>query len=416
MRDKRAIIEEMGKSIRLNDPTLDVEKGVIPDVFIDPTANQIEKVEGAIELIRRVVSSDYDSYATTDDINLLGRNMQIARKQGTKARYIVTFIIRTIPVRPIIIPTGILVGTQDGTFLFSTTQTAQITSSNYLNYFNQVRQRIEVPVEVASGGVGSLYNIVPSRINTMFTPITNVSAVVGTAIVVESTETEDNASYLSRIRKKLKGIDGVSRASLDSYITNEVGECAIMYSNHPYFDRYVELGADCFLKNERLVNRSTIGTNIVYLRGAVVSYSASKEVTEERSGVEGSADYLIKLTSNGEFKVDYVINAAIEDAHALVTADQFGFDLKFRTAKSIDCVVGCICNEVTGVTEAITAFFKGKFNEILKSEDLASYVRSNVPNLNYFAITTFCRAGYNTVELIQCDFSKANVSVSVEYK
>lgn len=238
---RQVIVRDTIASILRTNPQLRVDPGsVLRDTFIDPFANEAERLRFIVDFLHRaqsfaalllvddptgsgvsipVSSSNYkstlkaafrlNSDTETQDVidrsfEALASNYGVFRRAGRQARGEVTFFTTRRPTESLIIPIGTVVAA--GSVSFGVVQSATISLAQVASYYDPVTRRYLVTVAVQATAGGSAGNVASGQVRRVVTgpttlSVTNASAMFG------GTDRETNTELATRARNALASVD-----------------------------------------------------------------------------------------------------------------------------------------------------------------------------------------------------------------
>ncbi|NBR01091.1 MAG: hypothetical protein EBT97_11700 [Actinobacteria bacterium] len=238
---RQVIVRDTIASILRTNPQLRVDPGsVLRDTFIDPFANEAERLRFIVDFLHRaqsfaalllvddptgsgtsipVASSNYKSSlkaafrlnSDTDVQDIIDRSFEalasnygVFRRAGKAARGEVTFFTTRRPTESLIIPIGTTVSA--GSVSFGVVQSAIISLAQLASYYDPVTRRYSVTVAVQAATGGSAGNVAAGQVRRVVTgpttlSVTNASAMFG------GTDQETNTELAARARNALASVD-----------------------------------------------------------------------------------------------------------------------------------------------------------------------------------------------------------------
>lgn len=238
---RQVIVRDTIASILRTNPQVRVDPGsVLRDTFIDPFANEAERLRFVVDFLHRaqsfaalvavddptgsgtsiaVASSNYksalkaafrlNSDTETQDVidrsfEALASNFGVFRRAGRQARGDVTFFTTRRPTESVFIPVGATVAA--GSVTFTVIQSASISLAQIASYYDPVTRRYSVTVAVQASVGGSSGNVGSGQVRRVVTgpttlSVTNASAMFG------GTNQETNTELAVRARNALASVD-----------------------------------------------------------------------------------------------------------------------------------------------------------------------------------------------------------------
>ena len=238
---RQVIVRDTIASILRTNPQVRVDPGsVLRDTFIDPFANEAERLRFVVDFLHRaqsfaalvaiddptgtgtsiaVGSSNYktalkaafrlNSDTETQDVidrsfEALASNFGVFRRAGRQARGEVTFFTTRRPTESVFIPVGSTVAA--GSVTFTVVQSASIALAQAASYYNPVTRRYSVTVAVQASVGGAAGNVAAGQVRRVVSgpttlSVTNASAMFG------GTNQETNTELAIRARNALASVD-----------------------------------------------------------------------------------------------------------------------------------------------------------------------------------------------------------------
>lgn len=238
---RQVIVRDTIASILRTNPQLRVDPGsVLRDTFIDPFANEAERLRFIVDFLHRaqsfaalllvddptgsgtsipVASSNYKSamkaaFRLNNDTDVqdivdrsfeaLASNYGVFRRPGRAARGEVTFFTTRRPTESTIIPVGATVAA--GSVTFGVVQSATISLAQLASFYDPVTRRYAVTVAVQAAEGGSAGNVAAGQVRRVVTGPTSLS-VVNASAMFGGTNQETNAELAARARNALASVD-----------------------------------------------------------------------------------------------------------------------------------------------------------------------------------------------------------------
>ena len=238
---RQVLVRDTIASILRSNPQVRVDPGsVLRDTFIDPFANEAERLRFIIDFFHRAQSfagilavddpnglgvsvpvanspyktalraafrlnSDQDVQNIIDRaVEALASNFGIFRRDGKQSRGEVTFSTTRRPTESLIISVGSTVAA--GSVIFSVVQAATISLAQIASYYDPTTRRYSVTVAVQAATGGSAGNVASGQVRRVVSgpsnlTVTNASAMFG------GTDQETNTELATRARNALASVD-----------------------------------------------------------------------------------------------------------------------------------------------------------------------------------------------------------------
>jgi len=360
------IIEKsIAANVATTNPSIDTEKGPIPEIFIIPQAAQLNNVESQIDDLSKRYSLDYTLTRNNTIVDLYGANHGLRKSAGKPATGSVVFYTYTrLQVgENIAIPVGTVVTTADPSIAYQTTATVTFYGDKINTYYNAAKRRYEISAQIESLGTGDLFDVPPLRINQIRSSLNSeIAGVENRAKVTGSTVTETNAAFGARIRNKFNGTAQGSGSGIlqliQTYDPSRINDVYVVFnsdltlfkriSRYAAWDIYVvgediqqyeeEFTGDGFTTSFVLDSQPVRTITSVTVNRVPVSYSLVKDVTDATSNSSKSTDRVILAVPpalNSEINVQYEYDKLMGDIQTYVgTAghDLFNSDILIREA------------------------------------------------------------------------------------
>lgn len=249
--------------ISARDPSLDVEKFDIADVFVIPEAGEIAELEQRMDSIGFRYSFEYVKTQDRNVQELYGANYGLRPAQGTPATCRGVAFRYSRPVEDITITAGRQVTTTDGSITFQTAYDVTMFASRADGYYNSTTRRYEVPVQLVSVGVGLAFELPPLALRVLKDTSLGIDGIVNTTRALESSPQEDMIQFGTRVQTTFNGLDGSSASGIQALLRNYAptvirNVVPIFSTDVPYFQRYVRRAAwDVYIRGEQITDIET---------------------------------------------------------------------------------------------------------------------------------------------------------------
>lgn len=222
--DKSTVVTELQTTLSQIQPDIDVNKGPMKRLFIDPHATVIVSERDLIDrLVGLFTLQRVDNILTSEIDAQTSAFSGMGRFQGRKSRGFATFWTRTRPTGSIVINIGDQVSDSTAALIYRVTQQVIVTSVDLVKYWNPVTSRFEILAPIEAMVIGSNYDLPKQRINRILTPISFIDGVINNSEISRGLAIEDNESLDNRFRKRLEGQSLGTKGGLISEIVNIPG-------------------------------------------------------------------------------------------------------------------------------------------------------------------------------------------------
>lgn len=356
-KDINTIKNDLITTLLSYEPTADVQDGsLIRDINIDPQAAEISYLYDENDYAKNLAAWKKNAeLITEEDLDDIGENLNLPRKQATYATTIITFRTTTLPEQ------RIRIGNEDGTggiqvksmdleddtyFQFVTTNTVYLETDAK---FNHSTGFYEVSANARAVLAGSASNVGVGTIIVLETPISGIESIYNYVAATGGTEKQGQAEYAEMLSVELQGatkntengivstlnkLDNISEIKIFNPNSEENTKAGMVYayiksdSETSYSEEitYV-ISSSYYLLAKRPVKR-IVHLRAYYngvLRDCVENVDfylySDKESTYSHS--TEALDYIVfdyenKPDSNSTFYVDYVYASKVEEAQTLI--------------------------------------------------------------------------------------------------
>jgi hypothetical protein len=238
---RQQIIRDTITAILRSNPQVRVDPGsVLRDTFIDPFANEAERIRFVVDFLHRAqsfagllevddpantgtsvpvgsstyktalklafrLSTDQETQDVIDrSFEALASNFGIFRRVGRASRGEVTFYTTVRPTESILIPVGTIVSA--GSVSFAVVQAETISLSQLASYYDPVTGRYTATVAVQATTPGAVGNIASGQVRRVTSGPSNLS-VTNNAAMFGGTDQESNKTLAERARNALASVD-----------------------------------------------------------------------------------------------------------------------------------------------------------------------------------------------------------------
>lgn len=218
------VVTQLQTALRQIEPDIDVAKGPMKRLFIDPHAsivaaerNQVDRLIGIFTLQR------VDNILTTELDAQTSAFAGMGRFQGRKSSGYGTFFTRTRPSDNIVINIGDQVGDATSSLIYRVTQQVVVTPADLIRFYNPISQRFEILAPIEAISIGADFDVPPGRIVKILGSINYIDGVVNNEAITGGSSVEDNESLDTRFKKRLEGQSLGTKGGLISELANIPG-------------------------------------------------------------------------------------------------------------------------------------------------------------------------------------------------
>lgn len=415
-RQTKEVIESLKNAVLEQDETIDATKGPVYNFMISPVAPEISSNEQIAERLERLLSLDIVSAENSDnDVTAFGNNFKVTRSGGKKEQHLQTFYLYSKPTETINIPTGTLVGSENGTYLYKVLEGRSFYAESSDTYFNSNTNRYELNLLVEAIDYGSDYNLPRGRVSRLISNEVRVDGTVSaTNSLILGTEKESNATYMKKVEQRFEGLNSGTLSGIIYQINNLIGISDVTFAKpgDDIFTRKVKRAAlDIYVNGNNLgckilTKVITEDTNVIYLEEhPVVSVDyvlVNQEETEFQLNLDNSddfggstkaSDYVSfnnKLKAGSLIEIKYYVNQDVISASGMFEEnDLYDSDFLFRKPKSVELNLELVIkintvNKALAESLALDALYKYPkytMGEILYPNNIEPLIRTSVPNV-----------------------------------
>lgn len=415
-RSTEDIIESLKENISSQDSSLDVTKGPIYNFMCAPVAPVMSSEEQVAERLERLLSLDMvNADDNTDDINAFGNNFKVPRGGGSKEQHLQTFYLYSAPTSDIEIPTGTMVGTENGTYIYKVLSGKTFKPANSTSYYNSTSGRYELNLMVEAIDYGDSYNLPKGRVNKLISTSVRVDGTISaTTSLVTGTAEETDSEYLSKTEKRFTGLNSGTDSGI-AYTLNDYNGISDVYICKPgddLFYRKVKRAAlDVYINGSntsckvqtttievetnkiKLEYSPAVRVESVLVNDKEVDYSFAQDTSNELGGSTSSEDYVVfndTLEVGSYVSITYYINSDVVNcADTLSEKDLYESDLLTRQSKTaylnLEIIIKTNTSNKTDAEEqaltALSGYPSYTMGEVLNPSDIEPLMRISVPNV-----------------------------------
>lgn len=415
-RQTKEVINSLKNNVAEQDESIDATKGPIYNFMISPVAPEISANEQMSERLERLLSLDIVSAEDSDvDITAFGNNFKVARGGGKKEQHLQTFYLYNKPTETISIPTGTLVSTENGTYVYKVIEGRSFYQENSETYFNSNTNRYELNLLVEAVDFGSEYNLPKGRVSKLVSSDIKVDGTVSaTSSLVLGTEEEDNLSYMKKVEQKFEGINSGTLSGIAYQVNNLIGISDVTFAKpgDDIFSRKVKRAAldiyvngtslSCKILTKTIVEETdkiyfdeapVVSVDYVLVNQEETEYILNIDNSNDFGGSTKAKDYIAfpnKLEAGSYVEIKYYINQDVVSASELFEEnDLYDTDFLFRKPKSVmlNLEVAIKVNTVnkssaqSQALDALVNYPKYTMGEILYPSNIEPLMRTSVPNV-----------------------------------
>lgn len=415
-RQTKEVINSLKNNVAEQDESIDATKGPIYNFMISPVAPEISANEQMSERLERLLSLDIVSAEDSDvDITAFGNNFKVARGGGKKEQHLQTFYLYNKPTETISIPTGTLVSTENGTYVYKVIEGRSFYQENSETYFNSNTNRYELNLLVEAVDFGSEYNLPKGRVSKLVSSDIKVDGTVSaTSSLVLGTEEEDNLSYMKKVEQKFEGINSGTLSGIAYQVNNLIGISDVTFAKpgDDIFSRKVKRAAldiyvngtnlSCKILTKTIVEETdkiyfdeapVVSVDYVLVNQEETEYILNIDNSNDFGGSTKAKDYIAfpnKLEAGSYVEIKYYINQDVVSASELFEEnDLYDTDFLFRKPKSVmlNLEVAIKVNTVnkssaqSQALDALANYPKYTMGEILYPSNIEPLMRTSVPNV-----------------------------------
>lgn len=416
------VITSLRKSVAAMDDSVDTSKGPVYNFSIAPVAPVIVENEETADRLERLLSIDIvQANNSSEDVSAIGTNFRVPRSGGHKERHLQTFYVYNKPNNVIDIPTGCLVGSANGTYVYKVLEGRSFMPEAYANYYNSSTHRYELNLVVEAVDYGEEYNLPVGRVNKILSTGVGVDGTISsTTSLVYGTAEEDDEDYLDKVSKKLEGLNSgtaaglaysidellgisdvrvfkpgddlftrkVKRAALDVYVNGDSTSCEVMTVD-VYEDTEVIYLEEAPAVSVEYVKVNADNVDFVFNRDTSADYGNS---TRARDSVRIPGG----IQAGSSVEIKYYVNADVRSAmDNYVETGLYDEDVLFRYPEKVYLQLEVVLKVNTlnladakaQAESAIADYPQYVMGEVLSPSTIEALMRDAVPNVSAVHIT-----------------------------
>jgi len=343
------------------DPSVDVRKGPIFDLFIRPVANELAFAEERAEHLARLYSLQFADEATDEEVNALATDLGAGRSEGRPANTRQIFFTFTRPAtgQIITVDAGTLVSTSDNSITFRVVESVTIDGGIADAFFNASKRRYEVATTVEAVSVGTDFEVAAFRLTRLLTTVDGIDGTENISPAEGGQEAETKDDLVNRLKQQILGFERGTTGGIVSTVVNldPVSVLAVAFlssADHELFERsisdpaldiyvigtiteiadqtYISFAGDTTIVLE---NQPATGIQSLSVNGTAVGFDFIEDTETERRGSVNSQNAAVldsPLALNDVVLIEYTHNRLIRDIQEAFTSTQlFGTNTLIRT-------------------------------------------------------------------------------------
>lgn len=371
-RDVDTILDSMDSTTSSVDPGIDVRKGPL-SVLYYAHAIEMARTESLASYLQSVYQLENADALEDEDIFQLGNNYGLDANVGKAAKVLVHLYRFSRPAENEVVSAeaGTVISTDDGRFVFSTTEEVSIDGNFADAFFNAEDQRYEVAVFATANAVGDDYNLPPNSINRFVSQVDGWDGVVNKEYAREGKDPLDKTQFRNIIWDRLQGINVDTSGSIVTIVQDidPLGYDDIsIVSSHDFenFKRFNSLeekiGYDVYLISDAttetmetyvaqggetfvpLQNKPIQSVRFVAIDGVQTAFSIELESSAALKGSPIGNDGIrldTALLPAQVVEINYSYFSLVNDAHASLSQREgpFGADTLVRLANQVQILI-----------------------------------------------------------------------------
>lgn len=222
------------------DPSLDIQKGPLKRVYLDPHRNVVGLMEDRVNRLIALFTQQRPDNMTTEEYNALIRPFGgIARFQGDYAKGYVTVYAYTKPPADVVVPFGTVFTDDTGTLLYSASTEVRIPVGALDGYYNPTNRRYEFQVPITAKEVGEQYAVPPERITKITSDLPYINGCINQTELTGGLPIESDDTLDARFQARLEGTDNGSKGAIEfkALSTANVDAVALISPGSPLYSR-----------------------------------------------------------------------------------------------------------------------------------------------------------------------------------
>ncbi len=440
------ILASLKESLSAADPSIDTEKGPVFNFLLRPVPSELQKTEADAERVAILATLQLDQVTTDEEVAALATSFSIRLGGGkaSKTKSQLFFALRR-PLEDIVIDRGNLVGTDDQQFTYFVSEARTMPVNSIDNFFNPQTRRYEILVPCEATAVGPTFDLPPSRVTRIITPIDGIDGTINTDYYRGGEEAEDLSNSIDRVRAKLAGLDPETGGGIISDIRNfdseNVRDVSLVYpkdrslfkrvTSRPAIDAYVlgssvdtieqtviATGGETQIQIER---RPVTEVSSVTVNGTNTAFTFIPDTSREFGGSPRSSDYILledPLVALDTVVISYEYNQLLFDLqNDLFSLDRpFDTDVLARKPRDIgleialDAVIAASFDTARAFNAIEASLFSQVESDFFVDAILPEVVRQNVIDevggITQLRFTLFRRTSGGTLDVEPIDLDK----------
>jgi hypothetical protein len=366
------VLESMQESVEAIDPTIDTTKGPVYESMLLPWSKEGAYIEGQVEALGDYWQLENVTQLNQEKVELVGRAYAMEYGKGDPSQGYLTFWATEVPDSDVLIATGTLVSTSDGSYIYQTTEQATFYAANASAYYNSSTRRYEIKVAAEAVERGSEYDAKQGRINTLVTSLDGIIGVTNDEDFEggysDQTVNEFAQDLLELpLGNSLGSVGGIKSLLLRSYASSIQDLAVVTPGDVGAYERFSETNlraaVDVYVAGSRigtayqsyttvglettvtLEKQPALAVSSVLVNGTAASFTFSEDTSSSRRG-STSATSSVSFTYPGSVTagagntvyVVYTYDVLVENLQNELSNEQedlFNTDLRVRAAKLV---------------------------------------------------------------------------------
>lgn len=370
------VLQSMQESVEAIDPTIDVAKGPVYESMLLPWAKEGGYVEGLVAALGDYWQLENVTQLNQEKVELVGRAYGLEYGKGDPSQGYLTFWATEIPDSDVIIAVGTLVSTNDGAYVYQTTEQATFYVVNAAAYYNSSNRRYEIKVAAEAVERGSEYDAKQGRINTMVTSLDGITGVVNEEDFEGGYSDQTISEFAEDLLElplgnSLGSVGGLKSLLLRGYASSIQDLAVVTPGDAGVFERFTETNlraaVDLYVAGSRigtayqsyttagfettvtLEKQPALAVSSVLVNGTAASFVFSADTQPARRGstaAQSSVSFtypgVVAAGPGNTVYVVYTYDVLVEKLQAEMGNEQedlFNTDVRVRSAKQVPTLV-----------------------------------------------------------------------------
>ena len=368
-RDVDEVLDSMQESVGDIDPSIDVAKGPVYESALVPWATEVSTLESKVDHLGELYQLERAEALDLEEVENIGRNFGQEMGQGFPSSGTLLFYAFDAPTSDILIAEGTLVSTEEGTYVYQTTQAATLYADTASAFYNAETRRYEIAITAEAVERGSEYDAKAGRVNVLLSQISGISGVTNSTDFGDGSQDQTKEEFAQDLRDlplgNSLGTPGGIQALLLRLKGGAFDDSAVVTSaDTALYERYsvtgMRFGVDVYVIGRQLAsttysytmtgsetevalpNVPVYSVTSVLVDGAAVTYTLVTDTNTARRGSPLAQDKVVLDSAPGAGKnvfVTYTYNKLITDLDDEITSSEdnlFRADTLVREAKPVE--------------------------------------------------------------------------------